>query len=171
VAPVDAFLIAFDVDGVRLPWSQQVSGHEDAGAVALGVGDTVALVGAALVAWQVGGVDPAWIAAAPADAVWRSVTEGAAGTLLAGGQLSVEVELPAGWDLDHDDVFLQHLDSDGSMLGEWRFGSLGYERLEAVAAWPTARPGVAVIGGRTAGDFLAPRESTLEAYLLEVPIE
>ena len=171
VATVDAFLVTFDVDGVRLPWSQQLAGHDDAGAVALGLGDTVALVGASLVAWPLGGDEPAWSAPAPAGATWRSVTEGAAGTLLVAGQLTVPVDLPAAWDLDHDDVVLQHLAGDGGALGERRFGSLGFERLEAVAAWPSARPGVAVIGGRTGGHFLAPIQSSLEAYVLEVPLE
>lgn len=171
VALVDAFLVSFDVDGVRLPWSQQLAGHDDAGAVALGLGDTVALVGASLVAWPLGGDEPAWSAPAPAGATWRTVAEGAEGALLVGGQLTVALDLPAARNLDHVDVVLQHLGSDGGVLGERRFGSLGFERLEAVAAWPSTRPGVAVIGGRTGGHFLAPIQSSLEAYVLEVPLE
>ena len=171
VASPDAFLVVFDVDGVRLPWSQQVAGHDDAGAVALGFGDTVALVGASLVAWPLGGEEPIWSAAPPTGATWRSVTEGAAGRLLVAGQLTVPVDLPAAWNLDHDDVVLQHLGDDGSVLGERRFGSLRFERLEAVAAWPTARVGAAVIGGQTAGSFLAPSGSSLEAFVLVVPLQ
>jgi len=171
IGPHDAFLIAFDGDGVRLPWSEQVAGTIDSGAVALGSGDTVVLAGQALTAWPAGGGAPVWTAAAPPGVEWRRLAEAAGGTLLAAGHVAVDVDLPNAPNLDHVDVVLVHVDADGVVLSERRLGSLSNEVLEALAAWPTLRPTVAVIGGRTFGDFLQPNGGGPQAFVLELPID
>lgn len=168
VDEVDAFVVTFDEDGVRLPWSRQVAGHREAGSLALvSAGAVVALVGEAVVAWPRDGAEPDWTLPSRERGQWQRVTEAADGSVLVVGRVFVDVDLASWRSLDHFDLVVVRVAPDGAQSGEWTVGSLRDESVATVLA----RDGVAVLGGATSGPFLAPEVRDTSAFIVMVPLE
>lgn len=167
VGVVDAFVVAFDADGVRLPWSQQIAGHEAAGAIAFAdAGTSIALVGRTVVAWPLDGTDSAWTALPQEGEVWRRLAETPDGALVVAGSVVVEVDVPARHDITVTDLVVHRFEAGGAPAGTWRIGSLGATTVRDMVV----RGPVALVGGWSNAPLLAPLTGG-GAIVVEAPLD